>query len=298
MIEKTVLFGCNKELTGIVSEPESSCQVHLKTAVIFLNAGLIHRCGCFRLHTDLSRQLVRMGFSSLRFDLHGIGDSSHIRSSLPAESIFLQDIKEAIDFIGKEIGIEQIILFGFCSGADQAHITAVNDERVKGAILIDGYAYRTLKFFYYDYSPGLFNFKRYPSVLKKNLISLFSSIYKHQSSNLTYISGPEIYIRNFPEKNKTQSEIRQLVDRGVRLMYIYSGGMPRYYNYDNQFREMFSSVNFKGNITYRYIKEADHTFTRLCLRNILYNFVITWLRDNFITFSRIENINSKGNKTK
>ena len=42
---------------------------------VFLSAGLLHRVGPHGLHVRLARELAQMGFSSLRVDLAGTGDS-------------------------------------------------------------------------------------------------------------------------------------------------------------------------------------------------------------------------------
>jgi hypothetical protein len=42
---------------------------------VLLNAGAVHRQGPFRLYVHLARRLAALGFSCVRFDQPGIGDS-------------------------------------------------------------------------------------------------------------------------------------------------------------------------------------------------------------------------------
>src|SRR5262245_18911200 len=69
--DEVVRFGSVEELVGILSHPAAPAQ----TAVLLLNAGVLHRIGPHRLHVTLARRLAELGFPALRLDLGGIGDS-------------------------------------------------------------------------------------------------------------------------------------------------------------------------------------------------------------------------------
>ncbi|HHO68021.1 MAG TPA: alpha/beta hydrolase, partial [Gammaproteobacteria bacterium] len=73
MKERVVTFGPERNLVGVLTQPD---QVRPDLPVlVFLNAGLLHRVGPYRMHVDLARQLAARGYASLRFDLSGRGDS-------------------------------------------------------------------------------------------------------------------------------------------------------------------------------------------------------------------------------
>ena len=75
MTEQVLLFGTNRCLVGMLTEPEKSQVPADLPAFILFNAGLLHRVGPNRLHVTLARRLARRGFPVLRFDFSGIGDS-------------------------------------------------------------------------------------------------------------------------------------------------------------------------------------------------------------------------------
>src|SRR5690606_37848418 len=93
------------------------------------------------------RKLAPAGFLTLRFDVSGVGDSQPRPDCLAEADVPLTDIREAMDFLQSRYGIEEFILLGLCSGAYQAHESAVRDPRVVGTVQLDGYGYRTAGYY-------------------------------------------------------------------------------------------------------------------------------------------------------
>jgi hypothetical protein len=279
MSEQILQFGTGKELTGVFTRAGDSHE-NVSPALLLLNAGFIHRVGFNRFNTDLARQLMKHGFSSLRFDLHGLGDSYKFNGKGSYDTQSLIDIKEAIDTLLEKSNSEKCILVGLCSGADFAHTVAVNDTRVGGVVFLDGYAFPTIGFYLHDYGPVFFNPSKIAHfILKKIAGSIHRK--KNMSPDVNATLEAEIYTREFPPKKKITAEIQQLIDRGTELYYIYSGGVPVYYNYEGQFRAMFRNVQFKNKVSYNFLKEADHTYTLLTPRHKLMTLVTEWVRKKF-----------------
>ncbi len=272
MIERVLNFGINNALSGILTSPDPEHFKRHTPSIIFLNAGFLHKTGFNRFNTELARQLSLSGYNSLRFDLHGLGDSATCPPSVKYETQVITDIQQAIDQVTSKSEAEKCIIIGLCSGADFAHAAALKDKRITGLILLDGFAYHTLGYYIRDYGPGIINPYRSIRFVLKKFRKRFSSIH----SENRYQSN-EVYIRSFPPKKKITKELQELIDRGVNLFFIYSGGIPLYYNYANQFFDMFRSVDFKGKVSHRYIKEADHTYTILSVREKLKNSIADWI---------------------
>lgn len=281
MTERVVLFGPGSELTGILTQPDHAAVTTEKPACLLMNAGFLHRTGFNRFNTDFARMIAEKGHASLRFDLHGLGDSAKYDGKKQYDDQALLDIQGAINFLLESTGAAKCIIVGLCSGADYAHPAALQDQRVAGIVLLDGYAYRTLGFYIHDYGPGLINPKKAFRFLGKKWFSLIKTLKRTESSGIALNKPAEIYVRDFPKKKKIVREIQQLIDRGAELYYIYSGGVPIYYNYANQFRHMFRSVHFKDKVCFKYIKEADHIYTVNSVRNKLMTLVSEWMEERF-----------------
>ncbi|MBL8587253.1 MAG: hypothetical protein JNK46_01860, partial [Methylobacteriaceae bacterium] len=121
-------------LAGVVCSPREGGRGR---AVVFLNAGANPRIGWARQTVDQARSLAREGWTSLRFDIAGLGDSAR-RADRPAEIPYSDapqaDVAAALDFLA-ERGFAEAILVGPCSGAHLAFHSALRERRVVGLVM-------------------------------------------------------------------------------------------------------------------------------------------------------------------
>jgi alpha/beta superfamily hydrolase len=75
MNEEAVHFGSLGSLIGIVTSAARRNNED-KPGVVLLNPGIVHRVGPGRIYVKIARALAEQGFTVLRFDFSGIGDSS------------------------------------------------------------------------------------------------------------------------------------------------------------------------------------------------------------------------------
>ena len=139
MQEHAAILGKSSPLFGVITDPlrASAPEGDGRRAVIFLNAGVIHRVGPSRLYVALARRMAASGWTSVRFDHSGIGDSPARRDGLPFEQSAIVEAREVMDSLQRERGIDRFVLVGLCSGAVTAFEVAEADERVTGAVLIN-----------------------------------------------------------------------------------------------------------------------------------------------------------------
>jgi pimeloyl-ACP methyl ester carboxylesterase len=280
MKEKAVLFGLERNLAGVLTFPENGNEKRTAGIIIF-NAGFIHHVGPYRLHVDLARDLAAAGFPVLRFDFSGIGDSPLGNSKeLDLERIKTEN-NAAIETMVHHTGCERIILLGLCSGADNAHAIAIDDARISGIVFMDGFAYPTFLFYCKDYGPGLLKPMKWLGYCFRLAKKMRAFCSKRSASASFFQPDLKIYERDFPPKPQVIRELQAMIDRGTKLFFIYSGGIAIYYNYDKQLVHMFRSLNFKGRVSHRYFKDADHTFTNYFLREKLRGEIVKWVGENF-----------------
>ena len=135
MREHACFFGADQTLVGVVTDPPHGSGARL--GAIFLNAGVIHRVGPSRLYVRLARELAAVGCVSVRFDHSGVGDSPSRRDTLAFEESAILEARTVMDSMQHARGIDRFLLIGLCSGAVTAFETAVVDDRVAGAVLIN-----------------------------------------------------------------------------------------------------------------------------------------------------------------
>jgi len=117
--EELCHFGDAKQLFGVWTQPAAG-RDRTKPAIVFLNAGSVHHIGPHRSYVGFARQLAALGFSCLRFDLEGLGDSytaRHSHENHPYPSWAGADTQSALQFLRAEYGCDRFVLMGMCSGA-------------------------------------------------------------------------------------------------------------------------------------------------------------------------------------
>ncbi len=227
-------------------------------ALIVLNSGVIHRVGSCRLSVNIARSVTAdLGIPTIRFDYSGIGDSEPRRTSLDRDQLAIEEIREVMDFIEKSHAIKKFVLYGLCSGARDAFRACTLDPKVIAIAQVDSYAYRNFKYYISHYRDRIFyvgHWKRF----------LFESLPKHMSNLFSRNSKPEntsMFVQEwepYPSRESVVSDYSMLVERGVQFYLLYTGSWVEQYNYENQFFDMFSEVEFGDLITLKYRRDTNH----------------------------------------
>lgn len=137
--EEVVRFGSDLGLIGIVTQPLAGASPAEPTLVL-VNGGSNHRPGINRNYAEWAREWAASGWSVLRLDLRGLGDSMPLR---PEDICMLHrvesraDIRAAFEFLERQYGARRFICMGLCAGAYQSLHTALEDTRVCGLVLLN-----------------------------------------------------------------------------------------------------------------------------------------------------------------
>lgn len=136
-VEQAFIFPCaGEKLLGIVALPESPSA----TGVLLMVGGPQYRVGSHRQFLLLSRALAEAGYTVMRFDYRGMGDSTGGFRDFDAVN---DDVAAAIDvFQAKCPLIKQVVLWGLCdaASANLLYWDATQDERVGGMVLLNPWA--------------------------------------------------------------------------------------------------------------------------------------------------------------
>jgi pimeloyl-ACP methyl ester carboxylesterase len=269
--ERSFRFGRALHLVGIAGFPVSAAAAAAaadRVGIIMLNAGMVHRVGPFRLHVTMARRLNACGYPTLRFDMSSVGDSG---ASAESQSQALQvraDVADAMDLMQEQAGCTRFVLIGLCSGAQSAHTVACTEPRVAGAVFLDGYAYRTFGFRLRHYLPRLLSLPRWGKFLARRLRPS-----KGRSANVFAIW--------FPPLAQARRDLTGMLDRGLTLRFIFSGGAIRYFNHPRQLRECYGDLATRPRMSVRQLKNADHTYVLEVDRKLLLDDIVAWLQSSF-----------------
>jgi len=279
MNERALLFGDSDNLVGILTEPDPDKASEDRPGVIFLNSGILHRAGASRLYVKIARRLGSSGFTALRFDHSGIGDSEARRDDRSFLESSIHEARLAMDLLQERRGVRQFILMGLCSGSDMAYWTALVDERVVGLTQLDPFVYRTRKFMVRHYLPRLLSPRAWWASLRaraRHLSTRLRSAPDDEAARSGWVD-PE-YTRIFPPRAEVEQGLGRLAERGVGFYTFISGNMSDLLNYSGQYEESFSSVEFRDLLTVDFKPQANHTVTGLEHQEMVVAGIDAWAR--------------------
>jgi len=271
MNEIPLVFGSDRHLVGTLTLP--STPAPRPVAFLLINAGVIHRIGPHRVNVKLARHLASLGHATLRFDLSGQGDSRNPQSVADFTQQAVADLRAAMDHLGRTVDVHRFAIAGICSGADNGWAAALADPRVAGLCLIDGYPYPTPKTRWVRWRRRLGG-----PILK----ALGPWILRRVRGFLVRpAAGSPAEVPNgraFPDREAYARDMQALVDRGVRLLLLFTGSLLPLYNYQEQFDEAFAGHAFVGKVDAQYCPDLDHTVTPLGAQQELLRRVGDWAR--------------------
>lgn len=274
--ERVLRLGSEGHLVAIATDPPAPLAA---PGVIFLNAGVLHRVGPHRLHVLLARRLAAAGIAAVRMDLSGIGDSSPVPSGMSFRASSVADVRAAMDGLGSDGTGARFVLFGLCSGADNALATAIADPRVAGLVLIDPPAYATpqsrwrrRRLSLRDPAYLLSLPQRAAQAVARRIRRYWSALAVRGEAHANAAPAPG---RQPPPLPEYRRDLLALVERGVRILAIYSGVMGDRYNAQGQFHEFLPEL--RGRIELAWFPHANHTFTERAAQAELADTVMAWI---------------------
>ncbi len=142
--ERLVSFaGAAGIVRGVLHAADSATD-HGRPAVLFLHGWSGGRLGPHRMFVKLARRLAAAGFTCLRPDFCGRGDSDGRTADATIQSM-IADARAAVDYLAAQRPGRPIILLAICSGGKVAIGTAVERPAVTGLVLWSGEALGSLR---------------------------------------------------------------------------------------------------------------------------------------------------------
>jgi hypothetical protein len=270
--ERVLGLGDEQNVVAIVTDAADAAA--RKPAVVMLNAGVLHRVGPRRMHVALGRELAARGFPACRVDLSGIGDSRQISGHTSFRDSAVADTRLVMDALARESAATRFVIFGLCSGADNALAVAKTDPRVAAIVLLDAFSYATLP----AYSREFFQRCARVGVLRASAGAVAVGARLGARLLRRGDSSPPAG-RVSPPKAEARKLLGELLDRGTKILFIYSATLHVRCNHKEQLFEAFPEL--RGRVDVEYFADADHLFTELSTRRRLMDAVTAWLSRTF-----------------
>jgi alpha-beta hydrolase superfamily lysophospholipase len=283
LAEHPVILRTHPLLFGIVTLPTKS-EVR-RRAVILLNSGGDHHIGPRRLYVSLARDWAKRGYTVLRMDLAGLGDSE-TRPGQPSNDLFpinaIDDIRIAVESMRSQYGLRDITLVGICSGASHAVRAGMEGVSVDRVLAIN-----PLIFFWKDrvdvsdvqpwevvHKPAAYLGRIRSLAAWRRLLFGDVSIWRVAQ---IYLHRPMLAVKSALRdlargmhirlKNDLGLALKDLKARGVKIVFVFSRGDAGMRLL--QLQSGLSEKELGERYSIRMIDGADHEFTRSRARDAL-----------------------------
>ena len=288
MREISLAFGPGQALVGTLTLPAADqAAPAAPLGLVMFNSGVVHRIGPHRINVKLARQLALRGIPSIRFDLHGMGDSLRADGVLPYERQAVADLGLAMDTLQDCAGVARFALLGFCSGAVPSYLAAQADPRVGTVILYDAFAFPTprsrarflwLRLSGHEYSPQAL--RRDVRRLGRGLARLPRRLFERLRRR-----GNETFKQASPSEQKQPMMVRglgELTRRGVKVVVLHAGDDFGVANYAEQFRDAMGDALPREGLHYGFLASIDHVATSTPAQKVFLDAICAALLDDHL----------------
>jgi hypothetical protein len=283
MSEQTLILGAENHLIATLTPAEGSASGPPPYIAVLTNSGVIPRSGPHRMNVHLARRFARIGIPSIRFDMSGLGDSHRSSGTLPVLQQWVADTRSVMDTAQGRFACNRFFMVGFCSGAEVAHLVALEDDRLRGAVLWDLYAYPT---FQSRLRTLAYRLRRAgPAGVVKKVVARLKSI-TQGGAEKTAGEARAVEVSLVPPMPEYAQRLNTLVDKEVALLVAFCGGEPEWFNHAGQFRAMLGSAAFVDKIAFRYLESSDHLITRREAQLNFTDMVVDWLQERLLSAPR------------
>ncbi|MCG7861834.1 MAG: alpha/beta fold hydrolase [Candidatus Thiodiazotropha endolucinida] len=302
------------KLYGILEQPETIVK---DTAILLLSPGIKMRVGPHRMYNKLSKVLVDKGFTVLRYDFYGLGDSEGALDQKILVDVYnsiqngryIDDTIDAMDWLGATYNIDKFVLGGLCGGAITGMLAGSADERVKGLIALglinvfeggeDNFSkfvtegqLEDLKKGYISKLTDIDSWKRIIT-LKSDFRTIFKILFKpirvisnSIRENLTASSKNKIEFVHDESSNtnpRFAPTFFSMLQQSKKMLLVYSGGDRLLWEFKEKFENIYKShlSDYSHIYELHTIPDANHILSLSEWEESMHKLVEEWLQKNF-----------------
>lgn len=269
MNEQAITFGESGALFGVLTIPVD----HQATRPIVLipSTGIDHRIGPGRLHVELARSLALRGYSSLRLDNAGLGDSERVPGR--SNNAYSPDLRAAMDLLDGHLNGAGYVIIGFGSGAHDAHQAARVDTRVVGLGFVDGYVYGTRRSWVNSALHQLGQIHPVTPMTTRPLSKLTSP----HGYALHGVGNDDLRFFRVPPRRQMLGDLTDFIRREVALYYLYTGQTEGSYTYAGQLLDGFPLLRGYARLNLQHAPELQYRYPTRQNREALVKLLSDWV---------------------
>jgi pimeloyl-ACP methyl ester carboxylesterase len=236
------------------------------------------------MNVTLARVLAARGFSVLRFDLSGLGDSEMRSDGLAPLEASMADIREVLDMLQATRNVQRVVLVGLCSGADHSVIYAGSDLRVAGVVLLDPSIPHTMGYYLRHYSSRLLRFRSW-----LNVVSGASPLWLALKRRAALVPAEQAHQPQRPAMDDPrvraflQNAYGSALKNGVQFLAVLTADVESRHNHRRQLLNAFPALTFGSQLRLEYYEDSDHTFTSETNRARVLALIEAWMLNTDFT---------------
>jgi uncharacterized protein len=283
----TAIVKCeNEDLVAIVHK---GAAINPRAIIIVVAGGPQYRAGAHRQFVSLARRLSDEGYTVMRFDLRGMGDSSGAHRGYEQSR---PDIAAAIDtLIRIEPSVKEVVLFGECESASGILFYGYRDVRVRGAILVnpwvrteEGIAQAYVKHYYLNrvtspiFWKKVFSGEFQPLQAGGSFLSMLLKTAKGwAAAKITRTKDDGDEIDHLPLPARTAIGFRRFTGN---ILLIMSGRdyIAREFDEVVAMHDAWKGLLQDTRVSRRDLVNADHTFSNAVAKKEAQDAVVTWIK--------------------
>jgi hypothetical protein len=169
------------------------------------------------------------------------------------------------------------VILGLCSGAFNAHQVAVADDRIVGAVFIDGIVFRTMGYFFRHTLGRLFRPRVYRNAIKRRYQAKKSGSIQECEGN--ELAESEFFFAQDIDRQSVVTDLNNFLKRGMRMLFLYTDGYEDICG-KKQFEEMYG-IAPSDQLQVDYYEKSEHTFTIVEHREMLCRQIADWYGGQF-----------------
>jgi alpha/beta superfamily hydrolase len=282
VVESPIYFGPEGRLFGIVSRPTGAGR--RTTGILLANSGSVARTGPNRLYVTLAREWAALGYTVLRMDLSGIGDSplhGDGQENHPYPNFASEDLEHGVLAL-RMCGVDRIVIGGLCSGAHASFHAGLRVAGIDGLMMINPIVFywkptdsldvaawmNYVETRHYQHSAR--QWKSWARLLRGDVdVSYVARIGVTRAQELLRAKQAS-FLRRF--RNETEEpenaarDLERLASAGTDVLLVFSTGEPGLdflrVNYARELKRLEKHPAF----TLHEMTDANHTFTALGAR--------------------------------
>jgi dienelactone hydrolase len=279
--ERAVVFDDARGLFGVLSQHSNEVS-RCESGIILANAGSVHTAGPGRLYVELAREWASRGFSVLRLDLGGVGDSD-VRAGTadnhPYPDHAVADISLAAQWMRAHAGVSRVVVAGLCSGAHASFHAGRALDQLAGIISINPIVFYWNPACALDVSAWMnyYESRRYSRSVREvgSWVRLMrGEVNVRHAASVGYRRMREVtggaatafrrrlgLVRHDPEN--VAADFARMSERGVDVLLVFSEGDPGLDFVQRRYaRDLTLLQHDRTNFVMQVVADADHTFTR------------------------------------